>query len=221
VDAVTLRVWNARRRLREQRIPALRRTLALLAGAIALCGLGMYALCDAPAWGIGRGPAALSEFVWQNVTGAVVLPTIAVAGGWIAPLPLLYSAKPHNRAPAMCVWELEMWRFHTPWMLICVMGPIFGAFVAAPSVTGLYQIIVAFMMFLAWGGVCLVSAVLWVQAVKRRVHEASLLHTAPGVWLILWGVPMFLCAGMLGFFAGMFAAARSIELWGQPGLFMD
>lgn len=217
VDAVTLRVWNVRRDLRDQRMRTLRTTLGVLFGAVLLCGFGMYGLCTGPTWGIGRMSAALTDHWVANVLGAVLLPSIAVVGAWLAPLPLLYFAKPHNRLPIACIWEASMWRFHVPWMAICVMGPIFGAFAAFPSLT--VQIVGALALFVAWIGLGLLIAFTWVQSVKRRLHEASLLHAAPGVWLILWGVPMFLASGALGFFAGMFATVRCMELWGTPGQF--
>lgn len=219
VDSVTLRVWNVRRDLLEQRSRTLRTSLAVLLGAVLLCGFGMYGLCTGPTWGIGRMSAALTDHWVANVLGAILLPSIAVVGAWLAPLPLLYFAKPHNRLPVACIWEASMWRFHVPWMAICVMGPIFAALISIPFATVAYQFVAMAVLLIAWISIGLVMAITWVQTVKRRLHDASLLHAAPGVWLILWGVPMFLASGMLGAFAGMFSTVRSMELWGTPGLF--
>ncbi|HEX2837347.1 MAG TPA: hypothetical protein VHN77_04380 [Phycisphaerales bacterium] len=216
VDAVTLRVWNVRRDLLEHRTRRLRRALGVLFGAVVLCGLGMYALCTAPVWGIGRMAGALTDHWVANVVGALVMPTIAILGAWLAPLPLMYFAKPHNRLPIACIWESSMWRFHVPWMSICVLGPLFGAIAAFPVTV--VQVLGALLFGLVWIAASVTMAILWVQSVKRRLYEASLLQAAPGVWLVLWGVPMFLGAGILGFFAGMFTAVRSMEMWGTPGL---
>ncbi len=219
VDSVTLRIWSARQELVARRGARLKRTLGVLLGVVLLCGLGMYGLCNGPSWGLGRASGALTDHWLANVLLALALPSVAVLGAWLAPFPLLYFAKAHDRLPIMCIWEESMWRFHVPWMTICAMGPIFAVFIGVPFATLAFQMACVMVLLLAWAAICLTIVVIWVQAVKRRLHEVSLLHRAPAVWLILWGVPVFLAAGLLGFFAGMFSTVRSMELWGTVGVF--
>lgn len=191
--------------------------LGVLSSAVLLCGLGMYGLCTAPTWGIGRASAALTDHWVANVLGAILLPSIAVVGAWVAPLPLAAISMPHNRLPMMCIWEASMWKFHVPWMATCVMGPIFGAFATFPFPA--IQIIGAMSLLVAWAAICLIMAFTWAVTIKRQLHEASLLRTRAGVWLVLCGVPIFFAASVLGLLASIFAAVRGMELWGTAGLF--